>query len=292
MVQLVANSVLFGQGSDYGLALGMTFASIFAFFDILLHFNAGELGSQVRAPDLPNRLVGNLAIAIGMITALLVNLSMVHLRLVTRVSGIGAIDEEWLPSLRSAPFGFEDFLSWGLLVVGLLCSLLAFRSGFRWDEPIPLFRRAGRRILRLREDRDDLREERLALSAKLEREFQNELNSIDRRAEDHVSVISDSVKRIDQVLSEYESFCTTAEVTLGAVIGDYRDENRRHRTEASPAFFSAPVTITFDNKPMRSSETTYKVVTQAEGDHDELRKTLPLAREELKKLAKNADADG
>lgn len=284
LVQLIANSVLFGQGSDYGLALGIAIASIFAFFDILLHFNVGELGSRIRAKDLLSRVVGISALVFGAVTVLLVNLSMVHLRLVTRRFGVAGW-EEWLPSITSQPFGFTDFLSWGLWAIGLLCSVLAVRIGFSWDEPIPVFRNNGRKIARLKEDRDDLVEEQRTLSEDVMSLFREELDSIGRRAESHVGMISDSVKKIEQIVIEYNSYRSIAPATLDAVVKSYRDANRRHRTEPTPAFFGEPASIEFGDEPITPTEPFKKVVAQAERDHEELRKSLPRARAQLMKLA-------
>lgn len=291
MVQLGANSLLFGEGSDYGLALGITFASIFAFFDILLHFRVGEWMARVHAPDSGNRAIGFLAIAFGVVSAFAVNLSMVHLRLVTRQFGISGW-EEWLPSISSAPFGFVDFLSWGLLVVGLLCSLMAVQAGFSWDEPIPLFRRNGRKISRLEEDRDDLMDERRSLKSDLFGKLRGELDAIGRDAESHVGIVSDSVKRIEQIAVEYKGYCSTARETLRALVGTYRDANRRCRSEPPPTFFSAPITLEIEPEPLTSVTSLEKVVEQAERDHAELRKILPCARAELNELANVGDPTG
>jgi hypothetical protein len=291
LVQLVANSLLFGQGSDYGLALGITFASIFAFFDILLHFRVGEAMARVRAPDPANRIIGVAAIAFGFFSVLAVNLSMVHLRLVTRQFGVSGW-EEWLPSISSEPFGFVDFLSWGLLVVGLLCSLMAVQAGFSWDEPIPLFRRNGRKISRLKEDRDDLMDERQTLKADLFQQFHEELDAIRRDAESHVGIISDSVRRIEQISAEYRSYCSNARETLRALVRSYRDANRQHRSEPPPAFFSEPITLEVDLAPVTSVASLDQVVKQAERDHEELRDILPRARARLNELADVGGAPG
>jgi hypothetical protein len=288
LVQFAANSILIGEGSDYGLALGITLAFIFAFFDISIHLVLGDISARIQAPDLIARTMGVIATLTWLVTAVGVNMSMVHLRLVTRQYGIGAW-EEWSSSIRGSTFDF-DFLSWALLAIGLLCSLLAVRSGFTWDEPIPTLRRNGGRALRLRDDVEDLRDEQCSLTSDLLQRFRQELDAIDRRAEDHVSVISDSKNRIDQVVSEFASHCATAKATLEALIRTYRDDNRRHRSERPPTYFGELLTVEFSPQLDASVESLTHVLAQSHQDHEELRISLPSARRRLHELAQSEEA--
>ena len=287
VVQLVANAFLFGQGSLYGLSFGLLLALGLAFFDIGLHFKFGRQAARLKAPDRVNRVVGYSASAGSLVSVLAFNLGMVHLRLVTRESGAKGW-ENWLPSLTNDPFGFTDFLSWALLAVGLFCSVLAFVAGWLWDEPIPIFRRNGSLIIRLQDDIQELREERRNLKSSLLKRFLLELDGIDKKAEHHVTIISDSVSRIRQAEEAFRDYCDDANKIFAALVGLYRDENRKARSTPAPPFFDSPASLAFDRHPPSSDEDFDAVVRQATQDRTELRAKLPMARSKLRSLADDA----
>ena len=183
-----------------------------------------------------------------------------------------------------APFGFNDFLSWALLAVGLFSSVLAFVAGWIWDEPIPLFRKLGRPIVRLDKDIRQLEEEERNLRASLLERFDIELDDIDENAKHHVSIISNSVDRIKQAEDSFGDYCDDADKMFVALVASYRDQNRKARTEPAPDFFDSPTSLAFDRHLPSCNEDFDAVERRAKQDREELMAKLPTARRDLRSL--------
>ena len=289
VLQLGANAILLGEGSLFGLSFGLLLALGLAFFDIVWHFHFGRLAARLEAPDKASKVVGFSASAVSLVSVLAFNLGMVHLRLVVGKSGAQGL-ENWLPGLINDPFGFTDFISWALLVVGVFCSVLAFVVGWRWDEPIPIFRKHGRPIIRLQHEIQEIQEEQRNLKSSLLERFLLELDGIDRKAEHHVTIISDSVSRIRQGEEAFRDYCDNADKIFAALVGLYRDQNRKARRGSKPVppFFDSHASLDFDRHLPSSNEDFKAVERQARQDRKDLRAKLRMARSDLRSLVDDA----
>jgi len=188
----------------------------------------------------------------------------------------------WLPSLVDNTFGFSDFLSWALLVVGILCSVLAIRAGWLWDEPIPVFRDLGRRIARAESDIGRLDEQRSGLQLELREQFLSELDGIDKDAEHHVSLVAGHVKRLERRVADFVTYKTKAAEVFGALVASYRDENLRARTSPVPAYFNEEAQLTLSEHEVENKADRFKKFeADAVTHYEELKALLPQARSVL-----------
>jgi hypothetical protein len=193
--------------------------------------------------------------------------------------------DAWLPGLLASPFGFSDPLSWLLFGVGVLCSLLALGSGWVWDEPIPLFRKNQRLILRHTEDLQDVEHEQTRLVTDIVRRHEARLDALDREAETHVSIIADSVGRIRQLRDDYEGYCVRARETYVALVSRYRDENLRHRDgRLVPDYFRRAPGIEFDHQLPISLPDLADLETRERHRYEELKDALRRSRAMLRGL--------
>jgi len=285
LAQLVANALLFSEGSLYGLSFGLLLALILAFFDIVIHFNLGRIGARVEAPDPTSKWHGGLGIVMALLTVIAWNLGLVHLRLVSRaIDGSEPVGwDEWLPSLMGNTLGFVDFLSWALLVIGVACSFLALRSGWLWDEPIPVFRENGRRMARLTFDISELTEKRAGLRAQLREDYLSELDQMDKDAKNHVGLVTGHVSGIKAKVEHFATYKLRSEEVYKALIGAYRIENQRARESPAPIFFGAPIgDLSPDAHQLDLPERDFgRFVKEAERQYEELKRELPQARKRL-----------
>ena len=101
-------------------------------------------------------------------------------------------------------------------------------------------------------------------------------------------IISDSVDRISQALQAFRGHCDDANTTFTALVGLYRNQNRKARSTPAPPFFDSPASLDFDDHPLGSDKAFDDEKRQAKDDRTELRAKLPKARSDLRSLADDA----
>lgn len=144
--QMIANAMIFAQGLRFGVAMGLISAALIGAGDVLLHSWLGSLSRRVLSPPWTRRFVGGVLVALSIVSVTVVNLVVVHLRLVIRDYGFDGANTLLLDSVLNNTFGFSDSLSYLLLFVGVVCSTAAFLTGLQWNDPIPEFRKHGRTV--------------------------------------------------------------------------------------------------------------------------------------------------
>lgn len=158
-LQAISNAFVLKDIVVEGLLFAILVAGLIGGVDVVTHFKLGQYGSALKAPDFLARIRGVFCF-LGFFTTLpLLNLSVVHLRLIA-VNYPGEEFGPWYGSITEDTFGFiADPIAVLLLLLGCGCSFAAFASGFKWDEYIPCFLNNQRRIDKIEGELDDIRYE-------------------------------------------------------------------------------------------------------------------------------------
>lgn len=241
LFQAIINTLFFAQGATYGVAAGLVAAAVLGFADILFHGLGGRGASLVRAPSWLEKAAGGTMLLLLAASIPVWNLGIVHLRNGVRMHGFEAGTEQWLPNLMASPLGFADFGSWALLILGALCSGSAAITGWAWDEPIPRFRKLGRRLAEAEDDIEDLTEELATVREEAEAERASAEEDLRSRIAHNLHMVDAVVRDIDAIHDNLVAHVADARHAFQALIQFYRDENLLARAGVAPppAYFQS-----------------------------------------------------
>lgn len=235
--QAMTNTLFFAQGIRWGLAAGLGVAFLLGAFDVVMHYLVGRVGSRIHAPGFLDRLVGGFMTGLAVLTVPVWNLGIVHLRNGVRFRGFEQGVEQWLPTFLADPFGFTDFTSWALLAIGVLCSISAVVTGWKWDEPVPVLRAVGRKLRDIDDELRGLREYRAGIEHDEKDALEEERAALRERIEVDLQASENIVARMKRLRENLYVFVDDAERAFHALIQRYRDENRLARSTEPPEYF-------------------------------------------------------
>lgn len=283
-LQALGNAFLFGQGMRFGLSAGLILAFFLGLFDVVMHSVTGFQVARLKAKDTWNRTLGTLVALFVMFSVPAWNFGLVHLRNSIRQRGFDRGIEVWLDSLVGSPFGFSDFYSFALLILGLFCSIFAFATGWTWDEPIPTFRESGTRLEELGEDIRHWEAEKKRATVEAVRWGQNRLETLLEDIDENVRVSRSMLERIKTIRDNLFAFAENNEHVYKTLIQFYRDENRMAREDPAPSYFNEEPTITIHNPLELDVSEIEDLVARREREREELEAKLEEIREEIRTI--------
>lgn len=234
IVQALFNAAIFAEGLTFGLAQGAFMAFLLGLVDIALHLTLGNIGRLTRTPETLRKLIGFGALLIAAATILGWNLGMVHLRLLVQEVGFADGSSLWLDSILTAPFGFSDFMSVALLVVGGFCSISAVAAGFFWDEPIPEYRKLGKRLRDIDEEVIEVEEEIAEIREKRANDLRKLIEKQRENLRHNIRMADSTFRDIQAVHDNLLSHIADAKNAFVALIRYYRNENQLARDGVAP----------------------------------------------------------
>lgn len=281
-LQALGNAYLFGQGMRFGLSAGLMLALGLGAFDVVMHTVIGFQARKVQAPDRWNRIFGGSATLTLLGSVPSWNLGIVHLRNAIRQRGFDRGIETWLESLTGNPFGFTDFYSFGLLILGLFCSIFAVVTGWNWDEPIPRLRHSGQRLEELDEDIRYWEAKKKRAKEGAVRWGQNRLDSLLEEIDENARVSRTMLEQIITIRDNLFSFTEDVEHVYKTLIEFYRDENRLAREDPPPSYFNEEPEIEIDLPLDLDVSELEETVSRREREREQLREKLEAVREEIR----------
>jgi hypothetical protein len=239
LAQSVANTAFFAQGATYGISAGLLAAVVLGVADIVFHLHGGRWASMAVAPEWWRRAAGGALALLLIASVVLWNLGIVHLRNGVRLHGFEAGSEQWLDSMMTSLFGFNDFYSWALFLIGLVCSSLAVVAGLSWDEPVPRLRGLGRRLEEANADLHDAGSRLQELKAEGDVEIWSRLETERARIRHNVNISDQLYRDIHTTHDNLLAHVAATRDAFMALIQFYRDENviARPRDAKPPAYF-------------------------------------------------------
>jgi hypothetical protein len=247
VVQALANATLFAQGMTFGLSAGLFLAIGLGFFDIGHHFTLGRVATRVHGRGVFNRAVGALFLVLVTASAAFYNLGLVHLRIGIRERGFTDGVNQWWPQFRGDPLGFTDFGSFALLAIGLMCTVLAVVSAWNWDEPIPEYRRLGRRLRELDGDLGHWRDRAERIVQDAVDEGREELERLHDDIDHALNTSEALLHRMTRLKENLSVFVRDAEHAHAVLVRTYRDENRLARQSPPPRYFEDAPSVALEH---------------------------------------------
>jgi hypothetical protein len=247
VVETALNGMFFARGHELGLLGGATQAVVLSVINIGLGLFVGlKLLPQTRHKDAARRILGWCGLALYLAFLAGFNLAVAHYREAFALHPAEAARLA-VESLLARPLFLAEFDSWLLLLLGLLCSAVAFADGAGLDDPYPGFGRLDRR---LRTAEEDFFAGKRDLLAGIEAVKDQSLAAVDahvrdietRRAEAHSILLACvSLSRKYAARREYLERCANT------VLRAYRDANQAARSSLPPTRFAEPFALPPDD---------------------------------------------
>ena len=267
LVEWISLATFYAEGSDFGLLGGVLIAMALSVVNISLAILSGTLLRYVNHQNARRRRLALAAAACLYACFALVTLAAAHYRVATNdiaqaqpalSSSAGAAvqpppgdTDQWRAArlawqrFASNPVGFEDVLSWMLVVLAVVFGIFASYKGYTMDDPYPGYGELDRELKRRRAlyeaakadycrlvdqvfDRTLQEQAHLLAEIKSNIEYYQQLNS---RTEDERRTFL-------REAAELQDACNI-------VLKGYRQTNLRVRVSPAPGYFSDSVTFGF-----------------------------------------------
>ncbi len=278
LVEVIANSFFFAEGSDIGLLGGFIEALLVSIGVIWISFFTGLIGLRnVAHVSHIRKTFGALFTAAGLSIVSFSILFAAHFRSNLQINSETARIEAW-NSIASTPFAVNDYYSFVLMVIGSLFSGIAIYKGFlKYSDRYPGYEDVDRKK---KDSDDDYQQKKENLSKdryKKADEYIDKINSIVKDTEACISSFDES----KNLISQFNRAADQIERSCHAVILKYREENKFVRQLPDPIYWNDPLP---NIKNAGINETYYKNVF---ANRDRFLKNLEI----LKKKAKEAKND-
>lgn len=254
LCETACNAYFFARGTDYGYVGGAAQAFVLALVDILIVFWLGRLIPWAGLPASLRKLVGIVSFLLFIAWALAYNLAVAHFRDQLRFDPLTATHLA-LDSLVANPIGLADIESWALFALGVVFSFMAMLDGIRWDDPIPGYSQAHRRVQAARAQYKYEVETLTESGIEIHRAAGEEVDRTAQRCRDEVVSLTNSLETILVLLANIKKFVDHYEGCCNALISKYRDDNRRFRTSPPPEYFQHRWKYPIDHAFERGIET-------------------------------------
>jgi len=248
LLEAIMNGAFFARGDELGFLGGLSKAVVAAFLNVSIGWILGRfLLPNVFHRNWLRKFVG-LVFSLGFIALIpAFNLLVAHYRAALGGDAPELADQAALTSFLASPFYITEVQGWILFGLGLTFSLIAAGDGWYYDDPYPGY---GAAIARHRNALLDYTE---AMETAID-----EVNDIRDHAEKTVSACSQNIgtreNQFHMLMDEtarmsrlFEEHLVHLENAGNALLGVYRNENAKWRTEPVPAYFSIRWTLSRPN---------------------------------------------
>ncbi len=238
-IESILNGSFFAVGNELALAGGVPIAAASAIVNLAFSFWLGLLGRFCLSRQPRPRALGSMSLVLFVGWTTLYNLVLAHVRDVyaTRPDATLALARDLFVA---SPLGFQDPVSWILLLIGCVFSVVAMLDGWRWDDPEPGYGRLHRRMR-------DLRAEYFHSQQSLESESRaqlaarhDELERLSEKVGYSVASLEIDVENKRTLVANARSFFEYSEASANTMLSLYRDLNRQHRKAPPPRYFQQP----------------------------------------------------
>lgn len=274
VVEWVALSIFYAEGSDFGLLGGILMAMALSIINIVLAVFAGALLRYINHISLSRKMLATVGFASLFLLFLFATTFAAHYRNAARdlaapgaqqqqlptqsiqgqseksiISPINTEDDQWKASklaweqFRERGFMFADVMSWLLVILATMFGIIACWKGYGIDDRYPGYGPASRRYsehkIAYETEKKKYTEAVDSVFLKAGREQQELLRNVRRDIEYFQNLASQSEVEVSQYKQTAQQFSQTC----NDVVFRYRERNRHVATSAAPAFFENPVHI-------------------------------------------------
>jgi gas vesicle protein len=240
LVEGIANSVLFAQGTDHGYIGGFMLAALFSCLNVITAYLLGKVPIRyIFHSNLIYKLLGFAIVLLTIAWLCLVALSIGHIRDALQVVGSENAPEVALQTMLLSPTELKDIYSWLLFSISITFGIVAVFDGVKSSDLYPGYERIAKKTAQSIQDYDeevgDLRQE----LEDLKEEYLKNLDAVSNKVQVSVKTIQTRIddKRSTNILLENK--LKDAKQAMAALLQRYRTENKLARTDqAFPDYFN------------------------------------------------------
>jgi hypothetical protein len=268
LVEWVALSTFYAEGSDFGLLGGVLIAMGLSIVNISLAILAGNLLRYVNHQSARRRHLALGAASLLYACFLLVTLAAAHYRVATNdiaqsqataaAPGTAALPptlavdvDQWRAAklawqrFAGNPLGFEDVFSWILVVLAVVFGIFASYKGYRVDDPYPGYGELDRELKRRRAAYETAKGEYCRLGDQLfDRTLQEQAHLL-AEVKSNVEYYQQLCSRTEEMRRTFVRDAAEIQDACNIVLKGYRQTNLRVRVSPAPAYFNDTVTFNF-----------------------------------------------
>lgn len=244
------NGVFFAEGSDLGLAGGVTLALGISVVNVLVFgFVLGLFPARwTHHRSLLVRVPGWFVLLAGVALLLVFDAGVAHFRDAYERFGESVDLIQVWAHLRDQPFGLVRIQSWLLFFLGLFFAGLGFWKGYGFDDPYPGYGRVARRWQEAEHAYLDTRQERLEQASAIRDEAKGALDRAIEQLRGAALQREQTLGARARIVQEFRAHEEHLEEAANALLAAYRDANRRVRTSPAPAHFDSA--FAFDDRAL------------------------------------------
>jgi len=254
-VETVLNASLLMEVNPFGLLGSFMQMGLITAVNILV--GALVIGYALRSHNLPSqtqKVSARLVMGVSIILIGTFNLLAGHFRdsmQAVILDGISAdpfamLQNDVLPRIMNAPFGFDSFQSILLVLLGMIFFGIASWKGYRSDDPYPGYGRRDRQLSGIKDNYSNALKKAQDGIKKEHDEYISKLEDIRHDIEIKRSTRMDLCDRGARIVEQYPANLRQYQEDLNYLVAAYRTENQQARTEPSPPFFNEQLTVDQD----------------------------------------------
>lgn len=252
-IESIINGSLFASGSEQGLFGGWSIAVLVSTVNVIFGFMVGAYWvKQTWSIHYLNKFIGLTGFALWASFTAAFNLCVGHIRSLYEESAnvieIGQtalqIPENFDPwregfiSFIENPIGLDNFISWVLVLIGILFAIIALFDGLKIDDKYPGY---GAIVRKLKNAQDELHQEVDDLKDNSNDYFDQYLEDGDimirRLNQEAIELREGHDFTKERVLNEYPKYCSYYSENFKNLINSYRNYNMEARSDDPPKYF-------------------------------------------------------
>lgn len=288
----VANSYFFAKGSDLGLIGGALQALLISAVNIGIALLAGNyLLRNLNHIDIARRMIAGAGLAVYVAFVVAFNLATAHYRALLETDPLTALLKT-IPSLRRAPFSFDNFDATILLFIGILFAVAAMIKSYKADSPYPghgpLTRRHKAAVDLYNDAKQEAHDEAHEIIGTLSERADEILRQAKRDAFEQPVII----ERLEHFVDEYGRYQSKLQDAQTALLKTYRERNVAVRSNKPPAYFSTfPILPPEKPLPNIDLDANRAIAAKASGFLDQIDDEVGIFGTNLRKLYGDISAD-
>jgi hypothetical protein len=275
----MANGVFFAKGSEFGLVGGVSTAVIISLINVVSCFLLGLW--PIRWINRRNpivKLCGFVVSLSGIAGIVALHAFAAHYR-----DSMAAVGEDRalgaaIEALRANPGHLDNLNSYYLFAMGLFFSFLSIYKGATFDDPYPGYGPMSRRHEASRRDYSDQQSELFDGLANIKDETIKVLDEGIVKLPLYPQQAANIRAQRAALVQTFRGYEPSVETAANRLLADYRDTNRKHRSEPIPAYFDRAWRL-----PHGFLDTAE--VRTLTADEDEARVDMPTILAELRRLS-------
>jgi hypothetical protein len=244
IVESVLNGYFFAKGSEFGLLGGWMQSIIVAVINIVPSFLLAGLFlfRYSHHVSLWKRVPAIFLFVSFLGLVITFNLGVAHFRDFIAIAPEQAVSLA-LERMQDSIFSLSDFNSWLLFILGVIFAFIAIADGYKSDDPYPRYGAKQRRLEEMEDDYQSLSTELKNRVIRIRQEFLDKLDDLSDSVNDEFIHLFDMDSQKDTLVAKHTHCIDNYISSANALIGIYRDINKRHRKTDAPSYFDSDVPI-------------------------------------------------